>query len=196
MIGLDIETDTTVDGLDPQTFYVLKILDNGMTIMVPIDNADAIGMRDIIAAEHVEKIYDILRDRETPTDNQTWNRRYREYINKIRTGDPIEVGAIRAVYGHDRTEPLRMGSVKSQIGHLETAAGVAGLVKLALAIEHGQVPGTLHLDELNPALPLDFPVHIPRRIEPWAEGPRRAAISSFGIVSFKATRSAHGVIEQ
>lgn len=82
------------DGLDPQTFYVLKILDNGMTIMVPIDNADAIGMRDIIAAEHVEKIYDILRDRETPTDNQTWNRRYREYINKIRTGDPIEVGKV------------------------------------------------------------------------------------------------------
>ena len=75
-------------------FYVLKILDNGMTIMVPVDNADAIGMRDVIAAEHVEKIYDILRDRETPTDNQTWNRRYREYINKIRTGDPIEVGKV------------------------------------------------------------------------------------------------------
>ena len=79
---------------DTTTFYVLKILDNGMTIMVPIDNADAIGMRDIIAGEHVEKIYDILRDRETPTDNQTWNRRYREYINKIRTGDPIEVGKV------------------------------------------------------------------------------------------------------
>lgn len=81
------------DGTDT-VFYVLKILDNGMTIMVPIDNADAIGMRDVIAAEHVEKIYDILRDRETPTDNQTWNRRYREYINKIRTGDPIEVGKV------------------------------------------------------------------------------------------------------
>ena len=75
-------------------FYVLKILDNGMTILVPIDNADAIGMRDVIAAEHVEKIYDVLRDRETPTDNQTWNRRYREYINKIRTGDPLEVGKV------------------------------------------------------------------------------------------------------
>ncbi len=106
-------------------------------------------------------------------------------------GDPIEVGAVRAVYGHERSEPLRMGSVKTQIGHLETAAGVAGLVKLALAIERGQIPGTLHLDELNPALPLDFPVHIPRRAEPWAQGPRRAAISSFGI----SGTNAHVVLE-
>ncbi len=106
-------------------------------------------------------------------------------------GDPIEVGAVRAVYGHERTGPLRMGSVKSQIGHLETASGVAGLVKLALSIERGQIPGTLHLDELNPALPLDFPVHIPRRAEPWPQGLRRAGVSSFGI----SGTNAHVVLE-
>ena len=77
-----------------QTFYVLKILDNGMTIMVPVENASAIGMRPVINEIQVEKVYDILRDRDVPTDNQTWNRRYREYMNKIQTGDPIEVGKV------------------------------------------------------------------------------------------------------
>jgi CarD family transcriptional regulator len=77
-----------------QTFYVLKILDNGMTIMVPVHNANAIGMRPVISLTQVDKVYDILRDRDVPTDNQTWNRRYREYMNKIQTGDPIEVGKV------------------------------------------------------------------------------------------------------
>ena len=76
------------------TYYILKILDNGMTIMVPIQNAGAIGMRNVIAEDHVERIYTILRDRETPTDNQTWNRRYREYMSKIKTGDPLEVAKV------------------------------------------------------------------------------------------------------
>jgi CarD family transcriptional regulator len=76
------------------TFYVLKILDNGMTIMVPVQNAGAIGMRQVITTGHVEKVYDVLKDRDVPTDNQTWNRRYREYMNKIQTGDPIEVAKV------------------------------------------------------------------------------------------------------
>ncbi|MCB9762348.1 MAG: CarD family transcriptional regulator [Alphaproteobacteria bacterium] len=76
------------------TFYILKILDNGMTIMVPIQNADAIGMRTVIEQAHVEKIYEVLRDRETPTDNQTWNRRYREYMSNIKTGDPLAVAKV------------------------------------------------------------------------------------------------------
>ncbi len=74
--------------------YVLKILDNGMTIVVPTHNADAIGMRAISSAAHAERVYNILRDRSTPPDNQTWNRRYREYMNKIKTGDPIEVAKV------------------------------------------------------------------------------------------------------
>ena len=76
------------------TFYLLKILDNAMSIKVPVQNAEAIGMRNIIPASDVEGVYEILRDRETPPDNQTWNRRYREYMNKIKTGDPIEVAKV------------------------------------------------------------------------------------------------------
>ena len=77
-----------------QTFYVLKILDNGMTIRVPVQNAGAIGMRKVISREHVDKIYEVLKDRDVPTDNQTWNRRYREYMNMIQMGDPIEVAKV------------------------------------------------------------------------------------------------------
>ena len=62
--------------------------------MVPVNNAEAIGMRDVISPDHVERVYDILRDRETPTDNQTWNRRYREYMQRIKTGDLLEIAKV------------------------------------------------------------------------------------------------------
>lgn len=88
----DLES-TDMDGMTYE-FYVLKILDNGMTIRVPTNNADAIGMREIIPKEAVEKVYEVLRDRKKPADKQTWNRRYREYMNKIKTGDPLEVAAV------------------------------------------------------------------------------------------------------
>ena len=74
--------------------YVLKILDNGMTIKVPLQNASALGMRNVISSKQVEKVYEVLKDRDVPADNQTWNRRYREYLNKIQTGDPIEVAKV------------------------------------------------------------------------------------------------------
>ncbi len=77
-----------------QTVYVLKILDNGATIRVPIQNASALGMRPVINPEQVDKIYAVLKDRDVPADNQTWNRRYREYQNKIQTGDLIEVAKV------------------------------------------------------------------------------------------------------
>jgi CarD family transcriptional regulator len=74
--------------------YVLKILDNGMTIKVPVQNADAIGMRGVIPMDAVAKVREVLLDRSKPTDKQTWNRRYREYMTKIKTGDPVEVAEV------------------------------------------------------------------------------------------------------
>lgn len=76
------------------TFYILKILDNGLTIMVPVDNAETIGMRTVMQADAVDQIFVILQDRDSPTDNQTWNRRYRDYMAKIKTGDPLEVAKV------------------------------------------------------------------------------------------------------
>ncbi len=76
------------------TFYVLTILDNGSTFRVPVQNISAIGVRRVISMTQVDKVYEVLRDRDVPTDNQTWNRRYREYTNKLQTGDPIEVAKV------------------------------------------------------------------------------------------------------
>lgn len=87
-----IET-TDIEGAR-QTLYVLRIMDTGVVIRVPVQNAGAIGMRKVISREHVDKVYEVLRDRDVPTDNQTWNRRYREYLNKIQTGDLIEVAKV------------------------------------------------------------------------------------------------------
>lgn len=77
-----------------QTFYVLKILENGMTVMVPTTNADAIGMRDVVEPDEVDDIYAVLMERDIPLDKQTWNRRYREYMAKIKTGSPYEVARV------------------------------------------------------------------------------------------------------
>ena len=77
-----------------QTFYVLKIMENGMTIMVPTRNADNIGMREVIAGDKIEAVYDILKERGVKLDSQTWNRRYREYMGKIKTGSVFEVAKV------------------------------------------------------------------------------------------------------
>lgn len=77
-----------------QTFYILKILDTGMTIMVPTSNAESIGMRAVINQLQVEEVYDILRQRDVQIENQTWNRRYREYMGKIKTGSLHEIAKV------------------------------------------------------------------------------------------------------
>ena len=77
-----------------QTFYILKILDNGMTIMVPTGNVKSVGLRGIINEEEVEEVYAILKERDISVDNQTWNRRYREYMDKIKTGSVYEIAEV------------------------------------------------------------------------------------------------------
>jgi CarD family transcriptional regulator len=77
-----------------QLFYVLKILENGMTIMIPKDNIAAVGLRGIIRKLDVSKVLHILRERDVEIDNQTWNRRYREYMEKINTGSIFEIAEV------------------------------------------------------------------------------------------------------
>ena len=77
-----------------QLFYVLHILDSGMKIMVPTGNVNAVGLREIISEEEVKAVYDILKERDVVIDNQTWNRRYREYMDKIKTGSVYEIAEV------------------------------------------------------------------------------------------------------
>jgi len=77
-----------------QDFYVMRILENDMIIMIPTQNVNSVGLREIIGLSEVPKLYSILRKRDMSVDNQTWNRRYREYMDKIKTGSVFEVAEV------------------------------------------------------------------------------------------------------
>ena len=101
-------------------------------------------------------------------------------------GDPIEMGALVATYGRGRpgNRPLVVGSVKTNIGHLEAAAGIAGLIKVVLSLQHNEIPPHLHFNELNPHITLDdTPIIIPVEGVDWPSGDhgKMAAVSSFGL---------------
>lgn len=77
-----------------RTFYILQILENDMTIMIPTENVESVGLRRIIGKDMVNKVYKILRQRRVEIDQQTWNRRYREYTEKIKTGSVLEIATV------------------------------------------------------------------------------------------------------
>jgi CarD family transcriptional regulator, regulator of rRNA transcription len=77
-----------------QDFYVMRILDNNMIIMIPTTNVDHVGLRDLIAKTELPKLFSILKKRDVILDNQTWNRRYRDYMEKIKTGSIFEVAEV------------------------------------------------------------------------------------------------------
>lgn len=77
-----------------QTFYSLQIIETGMKIMIPKENVASVGLRPIISKVEAEKVLGILREKEVKIDNQTWNRRYREYMEKIKTGSVFEIAEV------------------------------------------------------------------------------------------------------
>jgi amino acid adenylation domain-containing protein len=112
-------------------------------------------------------------------------------------GDPIEIKALTQAFRRrtPRTQFCAIGSVKTNIGHLDAAAGIAGLVKTVLALEHGQLPPSLHFEAANPALELaTSPFVVQDRLAVWPRGPRprRAGVSSFGV----GGTNAHVIVEQ
>ena len=97
-------------------------------------------------------------------------------------GDPIEVNSLKAVLGTERTESCYLGSLKTNIGHLEAAAGIAGLIKTVLCMQHKAIPANLHFKRLNPLIDLsDTKIEIPQQLQPWHSETKYAGVSSFGF---------------
>ena len=89
-VGVIEGVQTKVISGSERKFYMLRIIDSDMTIMIPTENVQSVGLRRIIGKEMVAKVYKILRDKKVEIDQQTWNRRYREYTEKIKTGSVLE----------------------------------------------------------------------------------------------------------
>lgn len=89
-----VGVETREIGGNKQTFYILKILDTGMKIMIPTRNVASVGLREVISADDVKEVYNILRSKEIAVEGQTWNRRYREYMDKIKTGSVFEIAEV------------------------------------------------------------------------------------------------------
>ena len=125
-----------------QDFYIMRILDNGMIIMIPLDNVDNVGLRQVIDADQVPQIFAILKEREIVPDNQTWNRRYREYMEKIKTGSVFELAEVlRDLFILREDKELSFGERKM----LDTARGL--LVKeisIAQEQDESQVEKDIH----------------------------------------------------
>jgi polyketide synthase PksJ len=111
-------------------------------------------------------------------------------------GDPIEIQALSEAFAPDRPAPQTcfVGSIKSNLGHLDTAAGVAGFIKTVLALEHGQIPPTLHCERSSAKIGFErTPFRVAQKLVPWpSNGRRRAGVSSFGI----GGTNAHVVLEE
>ena len=101
--------------------YILKIIETGMKIMIPTTNAGSVGLRDLITAKQVKEVISILKSRDIPRDTQTWNRRYREYMEKIKTGSIFEIAEVMRDLSVLRlTKELSFGERKM----LDTAKGL------------------------------------------------------------------------
>ena len=109
--------------------YILKVLETGMRIIVPTGNAGSVGLRDLITSKQVKEVYSILKARDIPRDTQTWNRRYREYMEKIKTGSVFEIAEVmRDLSVLRKTKELSFGERKM----LDNARGLL-IKELALA---------------------------------------------------------------
>src|SRR5207302_3278796 len=152
-----------------QSFYVLKIMENGMKILIPINKVGSVGLRSLIDEKAVNKVYGILKQKDISVDSATWNRRYREYMEKIKTGSVFEIAEVlRDLYLLKFDKDLSFGERKM----LDTARNL--LIKelsLAKGVNEDDIEGDLKTifnccsvlrRSPSPDRPRPRPFHVPR----------------------------------
>jgi CarD family transcriptional regulator len=127
-----------------QVFYRIQIEETGMKILVPVDKAEAKGLRPIISKTEADKVLDIIRIKDIKIDNQTWNRRYREYMEKIKTGSVYEIAEVfRDLYVLKAEKELSFGEKKM----LDLAKGML-LRELQLAAGQEELKNTAEISDM------------------------------------------------
>ena len=121
--------ETRMVGDLEQSFYVMKIIDTSMIVMIPTNNSDSVGLRGIIESSEVGRVFDILKDRDVEIESQPWNQRYRQYMEKIKTGSVYQIaGVLRDLYLLKEDKDLSFGERKM----LDTAKSLL-MKEIALA---------------------------------------------------------------
>ena len=116
--------------------YVMRILDRNMTIFIPVNKSEDVGLRPVMKSAEVDKVFDVLRERRRVADSQTWNRRFREYSEKIRTGSALGIAQVlRDLYLLRSGKPLSYGEKRM----LNTAID---LLSQEIAVAQGKETGT------------------------------------------------------
>jgi len=127
-----------------QKFYVLRAMDSGLRILVPVDKADQVGLRRVAGQDEIKEVMEILRDKEIHIDRQTWNRRYRGFMEKIKSGSLFEVAEVfRDLYRLKGLKPLSFGERRM----LDTARGLI-VQELSVARASDQRKVEQELDKL------------------------------------------------
>ncbi len=110
-VGQLVDVEERDLGGESKSFYILKVIANGMTVMVPTDSLE--GIRGLVGEEEIDQVYDLLKEHDIKIDNSTWNRRYREYMGKIKTGSLLEIAdVLRALFLLKETKNLSFGEKK------------------------------------------------------------------------------------
>ena len=110
-VGQIFDVEEREVGGNNSSFYILKIIANGMTVMVPTDSED--GIRTLVGESEIGQVFDLLNDHEVKIDNSTWNRRYREYMHKIKTGSLLEIAdVLRSLFLLKNLKALSFGEKK------------------------------------------------------------------------------------
>ncbi len=138
-VGQLVDIEERDLGGESKSFYILKVIANGMTVMVPTDSQD--GIRGLVGEKEITEVYELLNEHDVKIDNSTWNRRYREYMGKIKTGSLLEIAdVLRALFLLKETKNLSFGE-KKMLDQCKDL--LAEEISLSKGGDAGEIKGTI-----------------------------------------------------
>ena len=126
-------------GAEVKSFYIVKVISNGMTVMVPKDKKD--GLRELVSDDEITDVFGLLKDHEVKVDNSTWNRRHRDYLAKVKTGSLIEIAdVLRSLFLLKNMKKLSFGERKMMDQCKEL---IIKEISISTGTEEGEIDGKI-----------------------------------------------------